>query len=264
MPGYLYETHLHTRQGSACGRATGREMARFYKALGYQGIIVTDHFFHGNTAVSRLLSWEDRIDWFCSGYEDAKAEGDRIGLDVFFGMEQNFKGDEYLIYGLDKAYLLAHPEMEHWTRRQQLEEVHRAGGCVIQAHPFRDRDYIPRVLLGRQFADGVEIANAGNYPYNDAAACRYASEFGLMATAGSDNHYAGDAEKSRDAMMGVVLPQRLTCIQDYVQMILARTPLELSVPQGRFALTGTEPSMTTFWLDEAEKPVPTGRDWLHE
>ena len=30
MP-FLYETHMHTCQASACGRATGREQARVYK-----------------------------------------------------------------------------------------------------------------------------------------------------------------------------------------------------------------------------------------
>ena len=38
MP-YTYETHLHTCQGSACGRSTGAEQARFYKEIGYAGII---------------------------------------------------------------------------------------------------------------------------------------------------------------------------------------------------------------------------------
>ena len=39
--GYRYETHLHTCQGSKCGRSTGAEQARFYKEAGYQGIDYT-------------------------------------------------------------------------------------------------------------------------------------------------------------------------------------------------------------------------------
>ena len=104
MP-FLYETHMHTCQGSACGRATGKEQARVYKEAGFTGIIITDHFFGGNTAVDRSLPWEERVDLFWKGYEDAKEEGDRIGLDVFFGLEQNIHFDEYLIYGLTKEYI---------------------------------------------------------------------------------------------------------------------------------------------------------------
>ena len=42
MNGYLYETHMHTSEGSACGQAGGAQMARAYGAGGYAGIIVTD------------------------------------------------------------------------------------------------------------------------------------------------------------------------------------------------------------------------------
>ena len=46
MAEYKYETHLHTCQGSACGRLTGEEQADLYKGFGYTGIVVTDHFFN--------------------------------------------------------------------------------------------------------------------------------------------------------------------------------------------------------------------------
>lgn len=42
---YLYETHMHTSEASACAGSTGAQMARAYKEAGYTGIIVTDHFF---------------------------------------------------------------------------------------------------------------------------------------------------------------------------------------------------------------------------
>ena len=42
---YVYETHMHTSEASACAGSTGTQMARAYKAAGYTGIIVTDHFF---------------------------------------------------------------------------------------------------------------------------------------------------------------------------------------------------------------------------
>ena len=58
-------------------------MAVKYKEEGYTGIIVTDHFFNGNTTVPRDLPWEERVELFCKGYENAKAKGDEIGLDVY-------------------------------------------------------------------------------------------------------------------------------------------------------------------------------------
>ena len=48
---FLYETHMHTREGSACASATGQEMVRAHIKAGYTGMIVTDHCFNVNTAV---------------------------------------------------------------------------------------------------------------------------------------------------------------------------------------------------------------------
>ena len=39
---YLYETHMHTSQASACARQPGAAMAKAAKDAGYAGVIVTD------------------------------------------------------------------------------------------------------------------------------------------------------------------------------------------------------------------------------
>ena len=145
--GYKYETHLHTSEASLCGANTGAELARFYKELGYQGLVVTDHFFNGNTAIDRSLPWEEKVAQYCLGYEHAKEEGDKIGLDVFFGVEWAFHGDEFLLYGVSKEWLLAHPDMLDWSHKQLFEEINKIGGLMIQAHPFRDRGYIGIIHL---------------------------------------------------------------------------------------------------------------------
>ncbi len=258
--GYRYETHLHTCQGSGCGRSTGAEHARFYKDAGYQGIFITDHFFGGNTAVPRDLPWRERIDWFCSGYEDALIEGQKIGLDVFLGWEEGFEGDEYLIYGLDKAFMLAHPEMEHWTRKQQYEAVRAAGGCVIQAHPFRMRGYIRAIHVADGFADGVEVANAGNTPAQDAYAWKYMRARDLFVTAGSDNHRS----TPDTPLFGVELDAPLCSPADWVQHVRQRKPLTLVCDRARFQVDPTvEPLMEPAWLlDENEQKVPLPMDWL--
>ncbi len=217
MSGYLYETHMHTCQASACSDTRGRDYIQRYLDLGYTGIILTDHFFRGNCRIDRSLPWRERIHLFCSGYEDALEEGLKRGLDVFFGWEENMAGDEYLIYGLDKQWLLDHPEMEHWTRREQFEQVHRYGGCVIQAHPFRQRGYIQTIHLSPFLVDGVEVCNAGNEPEWNAQALQYGKRLGLPMTAGSDNHRIVTTVEERTA--GVILDRRLTDIADYVSLI---------------------------------------------
>ena len=61
MKTYKYETHLHTNQGSACGRAGGQEYIEPFFNAGYSGIFVTDHFFGGNTAVPKEGNWLDKL-----------------------------------------------------------------------------------------------------------------------------------------------------------------------------------------------------------
>ena len=157
---YLYETHLHTSQGSACGIDVGREMAKACKAAGYTGIIVTDHNWGGNTAIDKGMPWEEWVNAFVKGYEDAKRAGDDIGLDVFFGYEAGYQGTEFLIYGVDKDFMLAHEELRTASVEKQYSLIHGAGGMVIHAHPFREEYYIPKIRLFPEYVDGVEGVNA--------------------------------------------------------------------------------------------------------
>ena len=61
---YIYETHLHTSEGSACGHAKAVDIVHAYKDAGYTGIIITDHFFYGNTrSEERRVGKECRSRW---------------------------------------------------------------------------------------------------------------------------------------------------------------------------------------------------------
>lgn len=244
QPGYLYETHFHTAQVSACARSMGPEYLARYKRLGYTGIIVTDHFWRGNCALDRRLPWEIFVREFYRGYEKTREAGEKMGIDVFFGWEETFDGDDYLIYGLDKQWLLSHPEVCGWTRREQLEQVHRWGGCVVQAHPFRDRDYIPAIHLGLKRADAFEAYNAGNFPEHDAQARAFIDHHGLSMTSGSDIHSAVQYED--DQLGGVIFDQKLHSVKDYVEAIRSGAPRRLRVPPGRFDHPITMPSKTVW------------------
>ncbi|MBQ9198089.1 MAG: PHP domain-containing protein [Clostridia bacterium] len=237
---YKYETHLHTMQGSACGRVPGRDYIAKYIDLGYDGIFVTDHFFHGNCRPSRDLPWEEWVKQYCMGYEDAAEEGYKRGFKVFFGQEVKFPYfDEWLVYGLDKNYLLAHPDMRDWTRKEYLDNVHAAGGCCIQCHPFRQAVYKDHVApcLG---VDCVEICNSGNKPEWDAMAVRYVRKMlpDLFYSAGSDIHHTED--KHGDEVFGVSFDAPLNSVQDYVRAVLLKTPHGLLVPPGRITPIGDD------------------------
>jgi len=211
---YLYETHLHTAEASACAKLTGAQQARLYKEFGYSGIIVTDHFFNGNTAIPDNLPWEKRVDLFCKGYENAKKEGDKLGLSVFFGWESNYRGTEFLIYGLDHEWMKRHPEMLYWSVEEQYRHIHEAGGYVVHAHPFRIRPYISEIRLFPDLVDAVEVYNVGNRNIEfDKKASEYAKKHNLPGTAGTDAH-GFEPERSG---MGFYKP--LNNINDFIENI---------------------------------------------
>ncbi len=224
---YVYETHLHTSEASACGRWDGAQAARACHAAGYTGIVVTNHFVYGNTSVDRSLPWGQWVDVFESGYLRAKAEGDRIGLQVFFGWESGYDGTEFLIYGLDADWLRAHPEIRDATVAEQAEWVRRDGGLIVHAHPFREEPYIPEIRLFPDLVDAVEVGNAthsnpGSLHHNkaafDRAALAYAREQGLAMTAGSDIH-------SRDMLYGGMgFYRKMADVGDFVRAVKTREP----------------------------------------
>ena len=255
---YLYETHLHTIQGSACGVSEGREYVKRYQDLGYAGIIVTDHFYRGNCAVERSLPWDRWVHKFCMGYEDAREEGARRGLDVFFGWEETFDGDDYLVYGLDKEWLLQHPEVRRWTRKEQFDETRSNGGCVVQAHPFRQHYYIKRVHLSPGCVDAVEAANGGNSEASyDALAWVYAKKARVPVTAGSDIHNVQDVKA--ETVFGVYLDKKIESIAGYVEAIRGNSVGVLKIPSGRCDLRGNEQVMLPVDIRD-KKDRSTGRD----
>lgn len=222
---YLYETHLHTGKVSACADGSPEEMVRACKEYGYTGIIITEHNWGGNTCVNRLQPWKTFVERFCESYEDAKKVGDEIGLQVFFGWEAGYKGTEFLIYGLDKEWMLSHPQIKRVSIEEQFELVHEGGGIVIHAHPFREEIYIPSVRLYPEYVDGVEGINAthsnpaskshSDMKY-DIKAMEYAKENGLPVTAGSDIH------TTKLLGGGMLFKRPLKDIHDFTQAILGK------------------------------------------
>ena len=220
---FLYETHMHTSESSKCANNTGAEMARACRDAGYAGIIITDHSWYGNCRIDRNLPWQEWVEEFCRGYENARRWGDENDFSVFFGFESCYRGPEFLIYGVDKDWLMTHPQIRDASIEEQYELVHGAGGMVIQAHPFRKEDYIE---VFRQYPEGVAGLERINATHSchlsshhkcadwDRQAVELARTKKLPITAGSDVHstliFGG----------GVAFKRRLTSAADYCAAIL--------------------------------------------
>lgn len=215
---YRYETHCHCAECSACSRSTARDLVHAYHAAGYAGLVLTDHFIHGNTAVDRSLPWHVQMQCFYDAYLDAKALGDQLDFDVIFGIEDGYgAGKEVLIYGIDLDFLLANPDMPHLSIDELTDRVHSYGGIVVQAHPYRDRWYIDMSVEPRfDLVDGIEVYNIGNQPGEDRKALALARTGSYILTAGSDIHSAVDP---RIGQAGIVLPYRIRDEKELVEAL---------------------------------------------
>lgn len=185
---YRYELHCHTKEISRCSRISAANLVRAYHELGYSGIVVTDHFFNGNTTVCRELDWKSKVDMFKKGYENALAEGEKLGMNVFFAWEYSYHGTDFLTYGLDDRWLYSNPDCHKWRLSDYFDRVHDGGGIIVQAHPYRSAAYIELIRLNPWKSDGVEVLNATLPEDENKMADIYAGNYGLFKTVGSDNH----------------------------------------------------------------------------
>ena len=208
---YIYETHMHTVEASACSDTPGRDYIDFMMTAGYSGMIVTDHFFSGNSCIPRSLPWEERVERYCSGYEHALSAAEGKDFTVLFGIEYNFECDEYLLYGVGKDWLLRNPDILSCSRKEVYDTVHEAGGIMVHAHPYRERYYISTIHLMPSVCDGVEIYNAENPDWQNALGYQYAGEHGFLPAAGSDIHHL-----TQRRMGGMRFPYPIATIEEYV------------------------------------------------
>lgn len=231
---YLYETHQHTAPCSRCASADPAALVRTLKAEGFSGVVLTNHFYHGNTGIHRHMAWADFVAAYEEDYLTAKAEGDKLDLDVLFGIEEGIgDGKEVLLYGITPAFLYDHPELgegQGWgggSLPQLAAAVHGAGGLLFQAHPFRVRDYIPRPWeeTDARYLDGVEVYNYHNTELENARAMQWAQKTGLLLSAGSDAHTA-----DLPGRYGMAFPERIRT-EAALAEALRREDYELWLPE---------------------------------
>ena len=218
---YKYDLHVHTNVSSCCGQSTPEEQVKAYAEKGYNGIVITDHFICGcnATPVPRELPWRERVDRYYTAYQRAaKAAEEYEGFKVFFGAEYSYAGGhDILFYGLHREFLYEHPEIEGMPVEDICKLLQNAGCLVVQAHPYRKREYIdPTVQPELYCADGVEIYNSCNYDEENEKAFEYARSFNKLMTSGGDIH---EANSDRIGKAGIFTEKPIEDIDELVKIL---------------------------------------------
>ena len=226
---YKYETHLHTSPVSKCAIASVRESLEFYKSLGYDGVFITNHFIQGNMTKPEGASYEELIEFYFSDYEAGLAMSEEIGIKVFCAVEISYRGTDFLVFGLDKDWYLSHPEILTMQFSDELNLMRESGAFISQAHPYREAGYINHIRLFPRCIDAVEVINSSRNKFENDMAAHYADAYGLLKTAGSDNHSAS----SRKMLAGIECDEPIESVSDFIEKIKSgRTSVfELENPQ---------------------------------
>ncbi len=154
---YQFDVHMHTAETSKCGRIPAADLVDRYKAAGYDGIIITDHLHQEYISLLYCYDdWDTCVDRFLDGYRRAKKRGDEVGIQVLLAAELRFaeNDNDYLVYGIDEAWLRAHP---YPFRMGPVEFFQRFQDdlLIVQAHPFRDGNRFVRL----DCVHGLEVVN---------------------------------------------------------------------------------------------------------
>ncbi len=212
---YKYETHLHTYPVSKCAKANVYENIDFYKHNGYDGIFITNHFLDGNINADSITSYEEKIEFYFSDYEEGVKYGKSIGLKVFSGVELSYKGTDFLVYGLTKEWYLKNPQIMDMKKSEELEYLMESGALVIQAHPYREASYIDHIRLFPRHVHGIEVINSSRNDFENNMAKIYAKNYGLLEFAGSDNHCASE----KKSLAGMCSETPILNEQDFVERV---------------------------------------------
>ncbi len=219
--GYKLETHLHVKDTSPCAQTDEKTIAEIYKGKGYDGIVYTSHYnsylidYYGMTAKEYNQN-------FVEHYNRLKQECQKVGIDVFFGMEfmpdctSYYNADtpynaEFLIYGITPEFVLDGGERMFRNSVEETSLLCRENGWIFsQSHPFRTIiTYRNASLL-----DAVEIYNgyARHDSHNDQAE-QFAKDNGLIPLAGSDFH------EPQDGGAGIILANAIANEKELVAEI---------------------------------------------
>ena len=229
MKKYKYQMHTHTTPCSLCGRLTPEDLCAALLENGYQGAVLTNHFYHGNSGIDRSesTSWQDFVRAYEKSYLDCKREAEKYDLDIIFSIEESVvPGLEILCYGVTPQILYDNPQLRRGECDEWIRVMRENGVVIIQAHPFREAFYIPNPgHLPLEKIDGFEIFNRGNdKEYNDKARALAKENPHLLTTSSADTH-----TKDTVGVGGIITNKRIRNERDLADLLRSRD-YELIIP----------------------------------
>jgi predicted metal-dependent phosphoesterase TrpH len=164
------DLHLHTSRHSPDSFMPPQLMVRRAREIGLDGVVITEH------------------DWLWTEEELDELRALEPGLVVLAGIEVTTQQGHFLAYGVTNPFAVP----QGIDVAELCREVHRQGGAVVAAHPYRWRQPFDDILrTDRPELDGLEMMSSNM----DADTRRRAAEVnGRLKLAGLGNSDAHRVE----------------------------------------------------------------------
>lgn len=181
---YRIELHAHNRPISTCGDFPAEDVLKMFKADGYDGIALTNHFM-----TTEGLSVEEHATWYRDELYKTFELADKIGIKLYTAAEIRFKSEnnnDYLLYGYNPDDLLYICQLLQGTFADFIKNYKTDDMFLAQAHPFR-KGLIP---MDTDLLDGIEAFNMHpNHNSKIAIATQFAKEHKKTMIMGTDFHH---------------------------------------------------------------------------
>lgn len=207
------ETHLHVSEVSRCGKIDAEGMVRAYNEAGYKTLFISDHLAKETFSHMLDATWQEKIDFFMTGYEKAKKAGEKYGMNIILSAEISLEANNnhYLVYGIDREYLYGLEAVFDNDIDAIYEYTKNCGAFLVQAHPLRDRKF----TATPESVDAFELHNSNSHHENfDEDVLEIVKKYGLPVTAGSDSHRPDDV-----AMSGIETEFEIKTADDYISAV---------------------------------------------
>src|SRR4051812_44903005 len=134
-----FDMHIHTTRHSPDSALEPDELVRQARVVGLDGVVITEH------------------DWLWTENELAELRQTAPGLVILAGVEVSAREGHFLCYGVKEPSRIP----RGIGVASLCQEVHRQGGVVVAAHPFRWGQPFREILREQQpELDGLEMMSS--------------------------------------------------------------------------------------------------------
>lgn len=186
---FKIDTHCHSNPASGCSEFKPEEVVQRYKAQNFDGIVLTNHFVACDRTQNNK---EEYVKWWLEDYYKAVAEGEKLGIKVYLGMEirfRNVNNNDYLVYGIDTEDVRCAADYLERDIETFYRDFKNDKNVIFQAHPCRN-GIVP---VSGDVVDGYEVFNMHpnhNQRVPEAKLLMNKKE-GLLMCGGTDFHHPG-------------------------------------------------------------------------